>query len=136
MENNNNNNNKNNNNSILPIDLFNRFFGLGRRGLFDTGDIFRGFDDVHKEMNRMFDVFNDLSTNTPKDLVREYQTSDGGKVREVGPIVYGYSMTIGPDGKPHVREFGNVKTLGNNAAAFNIYMVLLKVYVYYIAFYL
>ena len=114
MENNNNNNNNNknnnnNNNSILPIDLFNRFFGLGRRGLFDTGDIFRGFDDVHKEMNRMFDVFNDLSTNTPKDLVREYQTSDGGKVREVGPIVYGYSMTIGPDGKPHVREFGNVK---------------------------
>jgi hypothetical protein len=25
-------------------------------------------------------------------------------------IVYGYSMTIGPDGKPKVREFGNVKS--------------------------
>src|SRR6476659_242498 len=60
-------------------------------------------------MNRMFDVFNDISTNAPKELVREYETSEGGKVREVGPIVYGYSMTIGPDGKPHVREFGNVK---------------------------
>ena len=46
----------------------------------------------------------------PKELIREYETSDGGKVREVGPIVYGYSMTIGPDGKPHVREFGNVKS--------------------------
>jgi HSP20 family protein len=23
--------------------------------------------------------------------------------------VYGYSMTVGPDGKPRVREFGNVK---------------------------
>jgi len=54
-------------------------------------------------------MFNDVSSKAPKDLVREYQTSDGAKVREVGPIVYGYSMTIGPDGKPHVREFGNVK---------------------------
>ena len=32
------------------------------------------------------------------------------RVREVGPIVYGYSMTIGPDGIPRVREFGNVKS--------------------------
>ena len=51
----------------------------------------------------------------PKELVREYQTPEGEKVREVGPIVYGYSMTIGPDGKPHVREFGNVKSLGSSA---------------------
>ena len=101
-----NNVNNNNNNDILPLDLFNRFFGSGRRGLFNMRDIFRGFDDMHKEMDRMF---NDVSSKAPKDLVREYQTSDGAKVREVGPIVYGYSMTIGPDGKPHVREFGNVK---------------------------
>lgn len=75
--------------------------------------MFQGFDDMHKEMDRMFNVFSDLSSNAPKDLVREYQTSDGSKVREVGPIVYGYSMTIGPDGKPHVREFGNVKSNKN-----------------------
>ena len=109
-----NNYNNENNNGILPIDLFNRFFGLGRRtsrGLFDKNDMFRGFDDMHREMNRMFNVFNDLSTNAPKELVREYETSEGGKVREVGPIVYGYSMTIGPDGKPHVKEFGNVKAV-------------------------
>jgi HSP20 family protein len=113
------NNNKENNNGILPVDLFNRFFGLGRRrggGLFDMDDMFRGFDDVHREINRMFNVFNDLSTNAPKELVREYQTPEGGKVREVGPIVYGYSMTIGPDGKPHIKEFGNVKTAGKNTA--------------------
>jgi len=57
----------------------------------------------------MFNQFNDMSTNAPKELVREYETQEGGKVREVGPIVYGYSMTIGPDGKPRIREFGNVK---------------------------
>ena len=83
--------------------------------LFDTTDLFIDFDDMHREMNRMFNVFNDLSSTAPKDLVREYQTSDGAKVREVGPIVYGYSMTIGPDGRPHVKEFGNVKA-GKNIA--------------------
>lgn len=108
-----NNYNNNNNNDILPIDLFNRFFGFGRRarsGLFDMDKLFEGsFDDIHKEINRMFNVFNNLSNNAPKDLVRDYQTPDGAKVREVGPIIYGYSMTIGPDGRPHVKEFGNVK---------------------------
>ena len=46
----------------------------------------------------------------PKDLIKEYDTPEGGKIREVGPIVYGYSMTIGPDGKPKIREFGNIKS--------------------------
>src|SRR3954465_1290119 len=106
----------NNNNNIMPIDnWFNRILDLRNRwwnngsSLFDTTDLFRGFDDMHREMDRLFNVFNDFSKNAPKELVREYQTPDGAKVHEVGPIVYGYSMTIGPDGKPHVREFGNVK---------------------------
>jgi hypothetical protein len=44
-------------------------------------------------------------------IVREYETPTG-RVKEVGPLVYGYSVTVGPDGKPKVREFGNIKTLG------------------------
>ena len=105
------------NKDIIPSDWINRFFeiSLGKDGgrglgLFNRYG-FSDFDDIHKEMNRMFDVFNNISNNAPKELVREYETKEGGKVREVGPIVYGYSMTIGPDGKPHVREFGNVKSL-------------------------
>jgi len=43
-------------------------------------------------------------------LIREYNAPQGGTVREVGPIVYGYSKTIGPDDKPKVREFGNLKS--------------------------
>ena len=77
-----------NNNDILPMDLFNRFFNLGgRRGgrLFDMRDLFGDFDDMHREMNRMFNVFNDISNTAPKELIREYETSEGGKVREVGP---------------------------------------------------
>jgi len=26
-----------------------------------------------------------------------------------GPIIYGYTMTVGPDGKPVIQEYGNVK---------------------------
>jgi HSP20 family protein len=87
---------------IEPFDWTRRFFG--RRGFFD--DMFRGFDEMRREMESQFE---DIEKRIPKDLVREYTTSGGGKVREVGPMVYGYSMTIGPDGKPKVREFGNVK---------------------------
>ena len=45
--------------------------------------------------------------------IKPISAKEGNKIREIGPIVYGYSMTIGPDGKPHVREFGNVKSLKN-----------------------
>jgi HSP20 family protein len=112
--------------SIKPIDnndnyWFNRFFDFGSgmrrmrsmldwdRGLFDM-DPFREFDNMEREMDSIFGRLEDIQTNAPQELVREYQTSDGAKVREVGPLVYGYSMTIGPDGKPKVREFGNVKS--------------------------
>jgi HSP20 family protein len=101
---------------IEPFDWFNRFFG-GRRsssraqGSGGFPDIFRGFDEMRRQMEREFqDMFKNIETKAPKDLIREYETSEGGKVREYGPFVYGYSMTIGPDGKPKVREFGNIKS--------------------------
>ena len=100
------------NRDIQPYDWFKRFFGSG----FGT-DIFRAFDEMQREMQRLSNQFNDIQSNAPKELVREYETSEGDKVREVGPIVYGYSMTIGPDGRPHVREFGNVKS-GKNAGQY------------------
>ena len=63
-------------------------------------------------MERQFEEqFRDIQTKAQKELIREYQTPEGVKVREIGPIVYGYSATIGPDGKPKVTEFGNVKSL-------------------------
>lgn len=98
---------------VDPFDWLNRF--LGRRGdrAHDYGlpDIFRGFGEMRREMEREFqDMFKDIETKTPKDIVREYETKEGDKVKEYGPFVYGYSMTVGPDGKPKVREFGNVRS--------------------------
>ncbi len=100
---------------IEPMDWFGRFFGRSssRRsgGFFGFPDVFRGFDEMRREMERGFeDAFKNMQAQAPKDLVKEYQTPGGGKVREYGPFIYGYSMTVGPDGKPKVREFGNVKS--------------------------
>jgi HSP20 family protein len=101
---------------IEPFDWLSRFFGSrqsrrGGGGFFGFPDIFSNFDQMRREMEREFeDTFKNIETKAPKDLVREYETPGGGKVREYGPFVYGYSMTIGPDGKPKVREFGNVKS--------------------------
>ena len=72
---------------------------------------FPDIDEMMREMERAFsEQFKDLEKELPKSLVRESKTPDGGVKKEIGPIVYGYSVTIGPDGKPVVREFGNVRS--------------------------
>lgn len=92
---------------IEPSDWFRKYF-QGRSG-FD--DVFKSFDEMRNRMEREFEEgFKQFESSTPKDLVREYETPEGAKVREYGPFVYGYSMTVGPDGRPKVREFGNVKS--------------------------
>jgi HSP20 family protein len=54
------------------------------------------FDRLFKRMSRSFMNLDELF-----DEVKE-----GGTF---GPFYYGYSMTVGPDGKPHVREYGNIR---------------------------
>ena len=62
------------------------------------------------EMEHMMDEeFKKFTENIPKDYVKERTLPDGSTVKELGPFVYGYSMKIGPDGKPEIREFGNIK---------------------------
>jgi HSP20 family protein len=72
---------------------------------------FPDIDEMMKEMEKAFsEQFKDLERDLPRSLVRESTTPDGGVKKEIGPFVYGYSVTIGPDGKPVVREFGNVRS--------------------------
>jgi HSP20 family protein len=92
---------------VSEEDWWSRWFKR-RRSPFFFG--FRDIDDVFKEMEEMMArEFEELSKRTPRDLVRERTLPDGTKVKRWGPFVYGYSVTIGPEGKPEVREFGNVK---------------------------
>lgn len=57
------------------------------------------FDNLWKRMSRQFmdidDIFEDLKS--------------ADNLQTFGPYYYGYTMTVGADGKPIVKEFGNVK---------------------------
>ncbi|MBT8242317.1 MAG: Hsp20/alpha crystallin family protein [Nitrosopumilus sp.] len=55
------------------------------------------FDRIFKRMSNSF--FN------IDDIFEEFK----GNGSETGPYYYGYTMTVGPDGKPVVKEYGNVK---------------------------
>lgn len=64
-----------------------------RRASWD--DIFGGFDEEFEDMRRRMDALMEGFMNGRVDP----NTSQ--------PIVYGFSMRVGPDGKPHIQEFGN-----------------------------
>ena len=54
-------------------------------------------DRIFKTMsNSFFDV---------DDIFEEFKSNSNS-----GPLFYGYTMTVGPDGKPSVQEYGNVKS--------------------------
>jgi HSP20 family protein len=64
-----------------------------RRSIFDMFDeIMREFEEEFSELEREFER-----------MVRE----GGAEIR--GPYVYGFRVTIGPDGRPIVEEFGNIR---------------------------
>ena len=81
------------------------FKRFGRRSSI-FGDIERMMEEMEKEMA---DAFKDMEDTMPSDSYREVRQPDGSIRREYGPFVYGYSVKIGPDGKPVIREFGNMK---------------------------
>ena len=63
-----------------------------------------------EEMEReMTEAFKEMKSSVPREMVRERRLPDGTIRREYGPFVYGYSVKIGPDGRPIIREFGNLK---------------------------
>jgi HSP20 family protein len=81
-----------------------------RRSPFGKDPFFGDIDRVFNEMEKMMaEEFKDFAQKAPKDYVKERKLPDGSTVKEFGPFVYGYSMKIGPDGKPDIREFGNIK---------------------------
>ena len=60
--------------------------------------IFDGeFDKIFKRMsNSFFDI---------DDIFEEFKENGSNS----GPFYYGYTMSVGPNGKPVVKEYGNVK---------------------------
>jgi len=87
----------------LAWEDFPDWFSRRRRfPLFSRGYI-NEFDQMMEEM------FKEISDSIPKELMRDEKLSDGSTIKRMGPFVFGYSMTMRPDGKPEIREFGNIK---------------------------
>ncbi len=72
----------------------------------DPWDIAQTFKEMEEMMAKEFE---NLSKRVPETLIREQTLPDGTKIKSWGPFVHGYSVIVGPDGKPKVREFGNFK---------------------------
>ena len=90
-------------------DWWSRWFGTRRRP-FVFGSGFGDIDELFKEMDELMKrEFGELSKRAPRELVQERTLPDGTKVKRWGPFVYGYSVTVGPEGTPQIREFGNIK---------------------------
>ncbi len=59
-------------------------------------------------MDRFFRDLDEMMQKQFEDLFKMPKTGKG-EVKVYGPYVYGFSYTLGPDGKPMIQEFGNVK---------------------------
>ncbi|MCE9652039.1 MAG: Hsp20/alpha crystallin family protein [Nitrosarchaeum sp.] len=57
-------------------------------------------DEFDRIFKRMSSSFFDID-----DIFEEFK----GNGSQTGPFYYGYTMTVGPNGKPIVKEYGNVK---------------------------
>ena len=61
---------------------------------------------------KIFDNLDREFSTAEEMLSRIFRTIREGDAQPLGnnsPYYYGYQISVGPDGKPHVREFGNVR---------------------------
>lgn len=86
-------------------DFFEKWFDEWHRGW--------GFPSFESDI---FDEFEEQFRKTQQYMNRVFRDAMSGKTpspEEGGPYVYGWSLRVGPDGKPHFEEFGNVPKAGS-----------------------
>ena len=84
------------------------------KGLGDPSKLFRNFDPAKlfnsKEFQKMFkEVFSKLAKNLPKELQGLSPEDITREFMKKGPIMYGFNIGFGPDGKPIMDSFGNLE---------------------------
>ena len=67
-----------------------------RKNSFDRlfGEVYRGFGQIDQRID---------------DIFAKAKNNDSNQVQGYGPYYYGFSITVGPDGKPLLSEFDNVR---------------------------
>ncbi len=90
-------------------DFLDRFKDLG-----DPSKLFGNFDPAKlfnsKEFQKMFkEIFKQLAKNLPKELQGLSPEEITREFMKKGPIMYGFNIGFGPDGKPIMDSFGNLE---------------------------
>jgi len=81
---------------------------------FRKDDIFDDWFDYFGFGNDIFDEFEEHFRKMQRWMNQMARDAMSGKLpspEEGGPYVYGWSLRVGPDGKPHFQEFGNVPSV-------------------------
>ncbi|MHA1913139.1 MAG: archaeal heat shock protein Hsp20 [Promethearchaeota archaeon] len=90
-----------------------KFFSDPNKSFIDPSKLFSS-----KQFRQLFkEIFEKLSKNlppefqnlSPEDLMREFKKNKG-KFGVDFPIMYGFNVGIGSDGKPTIDSFGNIKS--------------------------
>ncbi|KAA0000198.1 MAG: Hsp20/alpha crystallin family protein [Thermoplasmata archaeon] len=64
-----------------------------------------GFEDIFEEFDERFRKMQQHMNR----VIREAMEGKLPSPKEGGPFIYGWSFRVGPDGKPHFTEFGNIR---------------------------
>ncbi|MEE8133166.1 MAG: archaeal heat shock protein Hsp20 [Nitrososphaerales archaeon] len=69
-------------------------------------------------LTKIFEEANKEFGEAEHMLNRLFRTADESSPSDIAkfPYYYGYQITVGPDGKPHIREFGNVRSSARGLA--------------------
>jgi HSP20 family protein len=69
-------------------------------------------EDIFSDLERFFEDIMRFMRDMERRFYEELRERRPERVEGFeGPFIYGFSITIGPDGRPIIREFGNVKKL-------------------------
>jgi HSP20 family protein len=67
-------------------------------------DPFRGDDDIFRDIFSDERIMDDIKKMT-EEMMKMFTNAEPGK-----PVVHGYRILFGPDGKPRIEDFGNMPT--------------------------
>lgn len=64
------------------------------------------FDEWWRRTRKLFEEIDKIFDEMFREALRE---GGEGRITRYGPYVYGFSVSMGPDGVPRIREWGNIK---------------------------
>ncbi len=72
--------------------------------------MYEPFDEWFKRMRKFMEEFDKMIDEMFRTSIREWTEEElRGERPRFKHYVYGFSVTIGPDGRPIIREFGNIR---------------------------